>query len=39
VPKTNFNRNPPDTSSFATSVVPFADFGNGKSPSPRAKSD
>ena len=33
------NRNPPDTASFAVSVAPFTGFGNGKSPSPPAKSD
>src|SRR4051794_31089778 len=32
-------RNPPDTSSFATSVVPLTGFGNSKSLLPRAKSD
>jgi hypothetical protein len=34
-----FILNPPDTSSFVTSVAPFTGFGNGKSRSPRAKSD
>jgi hypothetical protein len=34
-----FNRNPPDTSGFATSVAPFTGFGNGKSPLSQAKSD